>query len=107
MAFLFHRRLALPLWAMVFFMTVALAASPPATRFLTAVLGIGLVGLTIAVLIPWRRSSQSMVPVVSQRRRHGKRRAGISVVAGACVRTINDANGNTAEDALDLVRMDD
>jgi hypothetical protein len=104
MAFLFHRRLALPLWAMVFFMTVALTASPPATRFLTAVLGIGLVGLTIVVLM---RSSRSVVPVVSQRHRHGKRRAGISVVAGACVRTIDDANGNTAEDALDLVRMDD
>lgn len=42
MAFVFHRGLALPLWAMVFF-AVALIGSPPATPLLIAVLGIAVI----------------------------------------------------------------
>jgi hypothetical protein len=42
MALVFHRGLALPPWAMVFF-AVALTASPPATPFLIAVLGIAVI----------------------------------------------------------------
>jgi hypothetical protein len=78
MAFVFHRELALPLWALVF-CTVALATSPPPTPFLMAVLG------TIVIAFAARR----MVP------------------RGAYLRTIEEPRVSTAQDALDLVRMDD
>jgi hypothetical protein len=105
MAFVFHRRLAIPLWAMAFF-AVALAAPPPFTPFLIAVLGVAVIAFTIAGLVPWLRTSRSVIHVVSHRQRD-KRSAAISINRGTCVRTLDEANMNTAEDALDLVRMDD
>jgi hypothetical protein len=50
MALVFHRGLALPLWAMVFF-TVALTPSPPATPFLIAVLGIAVITFAVGGLV--------------------------------------------------------
>jgi len=105
MALVFHRRLAIPLWAMAFF-AVALTASPPATPFVMAILGVAVIALTIAGLVPWLRTSWSVVHVVSHRQ-HDKSSAAISIDRGTCVRTLDEANTNTAEDALDLVRMDD
>ena len=104
MAFAFHHRLTIPLWAMAFF-AVALAAPPPATPFLLAVFGV-VIALTIAGLVPRLRTSWSAVHVVS-RRQHDKSSAAISIDRGRCVRTLDEANMNTAQDALDLVRMDD
>jgi hypothetical protein len=46
MALVFHRGLALPLWAVVFF-TVALTASPPATPLLMVVFGIAVITFTV------------------------------------------------------------
>jgi hypothetical protein len=105
MALVVHRRLAIPLWAMAFF-AVALAASPPATPLVMAVLGVAVITLTIAGLVPWLRTSRSVVHVVSHRQ-HDKSSAAIAIDRGTCVRTLDEANMNTAEDALDLVRMDD
>ena len=59
MAFVFHRRLALPLWAIVFF-TVALTAPPPAmlfpmpptTLFVIAALGIAGIIIMMPGLVP-------------------------------------------------------
>jgi len=104
MAFVFHRRLAIPLWGMVSF-AVALTAPPPATLSLITVLGIAVVAFTTPGLIPWFRSP-SVVHVSSQRGRH-KGSAALSTAARTCVRTLEEPNRNTAQDALDLVRMDD
>ena len=90
MAFVFQRRLAIPLWAMAFF-AVVLTAPPPATPFLLGVLGIAAIASTIAGLVPWLRASRSVA----------------HVDRGTCVRTLDEAKGNAAQDALDLVRMDD
>jgi hypothetical protein len=114
MALVFHRRLALPLWAIAFF-TVALTAPPPATPFLIAVLGIALIAFTMPEVSPWWRTSPSVVHILSHGYRH-KTSAAITMAAGTCVRTLDEPNGSTAldepngitaEDALDLVRMDD
>jgi hypothetical protein len=90
MAFVFHRGLGLPLWAIVFF-TVALTAPPPATPFLmppTMLFVIGAVGIGAIVFsargaIPWLRTSRALV------------------------RTLDEPNRSEADDALDLGRMDD
>jgi hypothetical protein len=105
MAFVFHRRLAIPLWAMAF-LAVALTARPPAAPFLMAVLGVAVIALTIAGLVPWLRTSRSAVNRISHRQRN-KRSAAIAVDRGTYVRTLEEADVNTAQDALDLVRMDD
>lgn len=104
MAFVFHRRLALPLWAMAFF-AVALTAPPRTTLFLM-VLGIALMAFTMLGSAPWLRSSPSGVQVLSHAGRIN-RTGPISVGAGACVRTPDEPNTSSGEDALDLVRMDD
>ena len=80
MALVFHRGLALPLWAMVFF-AVALTASPPVTPFLIAVLGIAVILFAVGGLVPHLRSA---VHVVTHKRRH-RRSAALSWLA-ACVR---------------------
>lgn len=105
MAFAFHHRLSIPLWAIACF-AVLLTVPPPPTPFLMAVFGVGVVALTMAGLVPWSRTSLSVVHVVS-RRHLDKRTAAISMDRGTCVRTLGEAGVNTAEDALDLVRMDD
>lgn len=68
MAFVFHRRLTIPLWATAFF-AVGLTAPPPATLSLIAVLGIGLIALTMPGLVPWLRASPSVVRVLSNGKR--------------------------------------
>jgi hypothetical protein len=105
MAVVFHRRLAIPLWTMAFF-AVALTARPPATPFLMGLLGIVAITFTIAGLVPWFRTSRSVAHLVSHRHRD-KGSAAVSIDRGTSVRTLDEAKMNTAEDALDLVRMDD
>jgi hypothetical protein len=60
MALVFHRGLVLPLWAMVF-LTVALTAPPPATPFLIAVLGIGVIAFMAGQLVLQLRQARSVV----------------------------------------------
>lgn len=113
MALVFQRRLAIPLWVAAFFMVV-LTAPPTTTLFLmppTRAFAIAAVGIAALVLlklgaITWLRRSRSLVRVVpSGYQDPGS--AGIVVAAGACVRKLDEPNGTEAEDALDLVRMDD
>ena len=80
MPLVFHRRLAIPLWAIAFF-TVALTAPSHATPFLmppTALFVIAALGI-----------------------------AAITVAAATWVRTLDEPNRSEADDALSLVRMDD
>ena len=69
MAIMFSRRLAIPLWAIVF-LTVALAATPPATLLLPAItlFVIALAGLAVLVFampgaFPWLRTSLALARV--------------------------------------------
>jgi hypothetical protein len=83
MALVFHRGLALPLWAAVFF-AVALTASPPATPLLIAVLGIAVIIFAVGGLVPQLRTTRSVVHVATHKQRH-RRSAALSWLA-ACVR---------------------
>ena len=113
MARVFHRRLAIPLWAMVFF-TVALAAPPPATLLLmpsTALFAIALVGTAVLIVrmpraFAWSRPSRSVARVNPSTYRD-KATAGSPMDAGISVRTLDGPHESTADDALDLDRMDD
>ena len=113
MAFVFHRRLVVPLWAAAF-VAVALTAPPPAMQFPmppTALLVIAAVGIAAVVFsmpgaIPWLRMSRALVRVRPDGRRvHAS--AAIIVAAEACVRTLDEPKRSERDDALDLVRMDD
>jgi hypothetical protein len=113
MALLFHRRVAIPLWAIAFF-TVALTAPPPGTLFLmppTTLFVIAAVGIAAILFLmpgatPWLRTSRSLVRVLPSGHRD-QVSAGIVVAAGTSVRALDEPNPTTADDALDLVRMDD
>ena len=102
MALVFHRWLRIPLWALALF-TVALTAPAPATF---TVLGIAVMALIMPGLVRWLRASPSGVQCLLTGKRR-TRSAATAVVAGACVRTLDRPSRPTAEDALDLVRMDD
>ena len=113
MALVFARRLAIPLWAIAFF-TVVLTAPPPATLVLMshatlsviAVVGTVLIVFTVPSAIPWLRRSRSLVPVRPSRHRD-RTNAALEMAAGAGVRTLDEPNRRTADDALDSARMDD
>ena len=113
MAFMFHRRLAIPLWAMAFF-TVALTAPPsaalllmpPTTVFAIVALGIAAIVFLVPGPIPWLRTSRALVRVFPCTHRD-QASAAITTAAGTGVRTLDEPNRSTADDALDLVRMDD
>ena len=91
MGLVFHRRLAIPLWAIAL-LTVALAAAPPATQFLmppTTRFVIGLLGIvaiifTMPGMVPWLRTAHAVVRAVPSRHQHKTSRA-ITVAAGTCV----------------------
>jgi hypothetical protein len=100
MALVFHRRLAIPLWAIAFF-TLALTAPLAATLFLIAALGLAVLAFRM-----WLRTSRSVVQVLPSRHRD-KSSAALTMAAGTCVRTLDEPNGSTADGALDLLRMDD
>ena len=113
MAFVFQRRLAIPLWAIAFF-TVALTAPPTATLFLmppTTVFAIAAVGVAAILLlrpgsISWLRTGRALVRVDAPGHRD-RASAAIMVAAGTCVRPLDEPNRCERDDALDLVRMDD
>jgi len=112
MALMFHRRLAIPLWAIAFF-AVALAAPPPATRllmspftlFVVALAGMAALVFASPGMVPWLRTSRSLARVTPSRHRGGAS-AGSAMDGGICAQTPDEANWQT-EDALDLVRLDD
>ena len=112
MGLVFHRRLAIPLWAIAF-LTVALTAPPPATLFLmppTTLFVIGLLGIvaiifTMPGMVPWLCTARSVVRAVPSRHQHKTSRRSRWLQGPA--RTLDEPHESTADDALDLVRMDD
>jgi hypothetical protein len=109
MALVFHRRLAVPLWAIAFFAVALMPPSPatlvlmpPITLFLIAAVG----SAAIAGGISWLRTSRLLVRVLPSG--HGDQVSpAITMAARTRVRTLTEPDGGTADDALDLVRMDD
>ena len=86
MAFVFQRRLAIP-----------------TTLFAIAAVGIA----AMMRSIPWLRTPRVPVGVLPSRHRD-QASAAITVAAGTRVRTLAEPNRSAAaDDALDLVRMDD
>jgi hypothetical protein len=55
---------------------------------------------------PWLRTSRSLARVTPSMHRD-ETSGGSAMVGGICVRPPDEPNWHTAEDALDLVRMDD
>ena len=88
MAFVFGRRLAIPLWAIAFF-TVALTAPPPATVSLIAVLGIAVTVFIIPELV---RASPSVVQLLLTGKRRTRSGATASLTASGA-RTPGIGNG--------------
>jgi hypothetical protein len=113
MGLLVHRRLAIPLSAMALF-AIALTAPagatlllmPATTVFVVAALGITAMTFWTSRAIPSLRPSRSLARVPpSGHRDHGSE--GIVIAGGICARTLEEPNRSAADDALDLVRMDD
>lgn len=113
MAFVFQRRLALPLGAIAFF-TVALTAQatptlflmPPITVFAIAGVGIAAILFLMPGSLPWLRTSCAPVRVLPYMDRV-RANAAITMTAGTGVRRLDEPNRSAANDALDLHRMDD
>ena len=103
MALVFRRRLALPLWWIVF-LTVALAPSPPARRILIVIVGTALIVFVLRVL------ARHMRPLSFRQR--DRTTAALSMDGGTSVRTLDELNMTPAAEppradaAIDLVRGD-
>ena len=110
MALVFRRRLALPLWWIVF-LTVALAPSPPARRILIVFVGIALIAFVLRMLLRRLGSLPAIAPAVSPRQRD-RTTAALSLDGGTSVRTLDELNTTPAaetphaDEAIDLVRGD-
>lgn len=112
MGIVVHRRLAIPLWAVAFF-TIALTAPrpaaqvlmPPATLFVMAVVGIAVIIFAMRGTVPLA-ASRSAVRAVPGRHRP-EATVAITMATGICVRSLDERNQSAADDALELVRMDD
>ena len=113
MALLVHRRLAIPLSAIALF-AVALAAPPGATLllmpattvFVVAALGITAISFLTSGAISSLRPSRSPARIPPSGHRD-QASEGFVMAGGICARTLEESNRSAAEDALDLVRMDD
>ena len=109
MAFMFHRGLAIPLWAVVV-CAVALSTMPRVMPSVIAVLGIAVVGCAMPVIARWLRASRPVVEVLPAVEQHPTRPRGVIMTAGTRTRRLQEAievRIQKAADAADLVRMDD
>ena|ERR1051326_3589804 len=79
---------------------------PAATVFVVASLGITAMTFWTSRAIPSLRPSRPLVRVPPSGQRD-QASEGIVVAGGICARTLEESNRNAADDALDLVRMDD
>jgi hypothetical protein len=79
---------------------------PSATLFVIALVGIAVFVVTIPGAFSWSRPSRSLVRVNPSTHRD-KANAGSAVAAAISVRTLDEPRDSTADDAIDLVRMDD
>jgi hypothetical protein len=113
MARVFHRRLAMPLWAMALFI-VALAAQSPAgllmmpstTLFVLALVGTAVLVVTAPRAFPLWRLACSGARVNPSAYRDRAIAQSVAV-AKTSVRMLDEPHESTADDALDLLRMDD
>ena len=113
MGLLVHRRLAMPLSAIALF-AVALAAPagatlllmPATTVFVVAALGITAITFLTSGAIPSLRPSPSTARVPPSGHRE-QASEGFVMAGGICARTLEESSRSAADDALDLVRMDD
>ena len=109
MGLLFHRRLAIPLFAIALFAIAITAPAgatlvlmPATTVFLVAALGITAMTFWTSDAIPSRVLAR--VPPSGPR---AKGSGGIVITGSIGARTLEESNRSAADDALDLVRMDD
>ena len=86
MAVVFYRALAIPLWVVVFGV-VAFTAPPRVMPSIAALIAIAVIASTIMAMVRWRSSCRPLVEVLP--------------AAG------RDSRAQAADDAVDLVRMDD
>ena len=86
MAVVFHRALAIPLWVVVF-CVVAFTAPPRVMPSIAALIAIAVIASTIMAMVRWRMTSRRLVDVLPA--------------------TGRDSAAQEADDAVDLVRMDD
>ena len=113
MAYMFHRRLAIPLWAMACF-TVAFTVPPTATLLMSpttvfAIVALGITAIVVLVTDPFPRlpTPRALVRVLSSTHHRDQASAAITMAAPSRGRTLDRPNRNTADDVLDLDRMDD
>jgi hypothetical protein len=81
---------------------------PPTTLFVAAAVGLAAIVLSMSGATPWLRTSRAL----ARARPSGHRDHASAAITGAgeiCVRTIEalEPDRSKADDALDLVRMDD
>jgi hypothetical protein len=108
MVTVFHRELAIPLWFLALG-AVALNVSTRATSLVITLVAI--VPIAFTMLPTVRRGAcisppTTVLPIADREPPH----AGVTIVAGTHTRTLDDAldaRTLTADDAIDLVRMDD
>jgi hypothetical protein len=101
MELVFQRWLVIPLSTLAF-VAVALTAPPPATLSLLAAVAIA---VATRKLGPRSHASQSVTVLPQGRRNHGSATMSVAGTAGA--RRLDEPAGTTADDAVDLGRMDD
>jgi len=112
MLFVLHRSLAIPLWAVAFFTvafttppTATLFLMPPATTVAIAAVGIAAIIFLVPAAITRLRASRLLVRVVPSEYPNPAS-ARIVVAASIGVRALYESNATEADDALDLIRMD-
>jgi hypothetical protein len=109
MAFIIHRGLVIPLWA-VAVCAVALTTMPGVMPSVIALLGIAVVGRTMPAIARWLRPSRRSVELLPAIDQQPPRPTGIIMTGGTRTRTRHEAvegRVQKAADAADLVRMDD
>ena len=108
MAFIFHRDVAIPLWA-VAFVAVALSAPPRMMPSLIALVAVVVIGSMMPAIVRSLRTSRPWVDVLPAVVRDPPP-ARIMMTAGTRTPTLDeviDANTPDTDHTADLVRMDD
>jgi high-affinity K+ transport system ATPase subunit B len=106
MAFMIHRGLVIPVWA-VAVCAVTLTTMPRLMPSVIALLGIAVVGRTVARWLRPSRRSVEVLPAIDQQ---PARPTGIIMTGGTRARTLHEVvegRVQKAADTADLVRMDD
>jgi len=109
MAFMIHRRLVIPVWA-VAVCAVTLTTMPRLMPSVIALLGIAVVGRTVPAIARWLRPSRRLVEVLPAIAQQPARPTGIIMTGGTSARTLHEVvegRVQKAADTADLVRMDD